>query len=454
VIPAAFVVYALYVHLAGLAVLGLVRTSLLPESRIGRLGLAGSVGMGVVYLACIGQLALGRPVRLWVLFTLLAVLTGWHAWRARRESSDHTPAKPPPPERAPRHWYQVVLLVGLVVSAGLMTFAALWWPVTAQDAWAQWAGNAKFLFFHGPADATYFRSVNHASYPLFVMLNEVVLCRLVGHWDEFLCTAWAAVLVVDFLLVLYAIGRAWAGRTAGLAAAFITACIPLFLQAGLDATAEAPMAVFVALAAFATLHARETARPREDLVAGFLAGMLLVVKSEAIVAVALLVLLRLWPWGAGPRHGYTRRLVWLLPVAAFWLPWMWLKHTGASADSRLDGFALAPLAHLDTWAQVLRTWAAALAPHTGADLPRWFWRATGLLGPTFAAAAVYWITENRSDAWSRAILLLMTGVAVLYAAGAYATGWGTEYPRLLTHLSGLVPLFALRQVRAWREGAR
>jgi hypothetical protein len=50
-------------------------------------------------------------------------------------------------------------------------------------------------------------------------------------------------------------------------------------------------------------------------------------------------------------------------------------------------------------------------------------------------------------------VLALAGVAAVYAGGAYSTGWPEQYPRLLTHLTGVAILVIARQAclaTGWR----
>jgi hypothetical protein len=105
-------------------------------------------------------------------------------------------------------------------------------------------------------------------------------------------------------------------------------------------------------------------------------------------------------------------------------------------SSRFNQFSLSWLTDLGIWGEVLTT--PLLACFT--------FRNIMFVGIYFLLALLAFLVRERRDADSQLLLLMMGAVGAAYAVGSYSTGWPDQFPRLLTHLSGLVLLLIFRQV--------
>ncbi|MFH0910630.1 MAG: glycosyltransferase family 39 protein [Planctomycetota bacterium] len=428
-------------HAGGSASSSGVGSLTLPE----RYGLAGCLGMILVYFLSILQLSLHRPIALPVFFIFLGLF--WAIALAQGNALLDRKGLRNALGSISRSWrWRDRLLLAAILAGVLLLFGmSLWWPVTRQDAWAQWVGNAKYLFFHGRVDRAYFQETNLSGYPLFLMANEIVLCRLRGAWSEFLPQSCLVVPVSDFLLVLYATVRAWSGRTLSLLAAFFALGIPLFASAGRDGTAELYMAVFLAISAIAFLRHLRSDKTAAALLTGLLAGTLAVVKSEGLFALFLMTAVF---FIFAKRANILRLRVffyWPAPAVLLYLPWLYLKAGGYCLSTRLETVDLSPLGSAGALFDILKTWIAFLLPFGSERLAVDAWRNTFPLGPTFLFSLLFFLFRNRGDRSSRVLFAMIASLAALYAAGSLATGWPDQYPRLLTQAAGLVLLFSFRQ---------
>lgn len=436
----ALILYAVICHALGLGILALVCRDTAKLGLLERYSLAGCIGMGGIYLVgifCLSVhweigpgLVVGTTCVLWAVvlclkYPVLDLEKLKTACKQRKSFS--------------LSWFEWALVFYICFQLSYILFSAFWRPVAMNDDWAQWAGNAKYLFFHGAVDQTYFRETNLSSYPLFIAINEVVLCKLYGEWCDFLCKGFLVILLIDFVGYIYSYIRRDYNRLMGLFSAFIVVTIPTYVRTGLNGTAEIPLSLFIALCAMIILRYLESGKWNDIIIAGVLGGVVASIKSEGIyVMIAISPILVFAAWKEKTFNIKHLLAFWGI-ILLFFLPWVLLKFSGGCADSRMTIFSLKWIYDIDSYVGMLRAWFAMLIPS----------KHLLLTGIYFVAALLFWMIKNRKDHFTSYLLLMIAGIGVVYAIGCYSTGWPGQYSRLLSHFLGLMLLVIMRQLSAY-----
>ncbi len=401
-----------------------------------RFFLAGPLGMGLLFLIFLWRNIFHSSFTLAGTETVLCVLLVV-ALISKAVFEKLSLRNIPIKQKVPFNAWEWLFLFFIFFQAGYILFEAFWRPVVLNDDWAQWAGNAKYLFYHGHIDATYFQETNHSNYPLFIMANEVVLCKIYGAWDDFLCKAFLTILVFDFAGFFFCIIREQSSRLAALAATMILLALPFYVRVGLDGTGEIPMSVTFAFFVHFMLRALEEKGVANSFFAAFFCGLLASIKNEGVFAAVALGLLFFVVLGIRRNFSFKTALVFGVVVAFFILPWMFLQNIEGSDSTRLRNLSIHWLWDWKSWAYLMQD-----------TLRQFFWpsKQTLLLGPYFFGALFFFFLKNRKDFASSFLLLALGTVTIVYAVGSYVTGWGSEYGRLLTQLTALQFLFVTRSL--------
>lgn len=431
-----FAGYAILVHLAGLGFMALLYRGAPRLGLLSYYACAGICGMGLFYLTGIIGYVFGQPVRIapFIFITLLllgsALLAGYKPFRIPDIKI---------PDNIRLADYAVIAFV--VFQICYIIFVCFWRPVALTDDWTQWSGNAKYLFFHGIPDAVYFKENWHSDYPLFIMINEQVLCRIAGRWDDYLCKSFSAILFIDFLFLFSCVIKERLGRSAGLLTAFALVSIPFYLRIGFDGTGEVPLSIFLVLSALFLWRFSMSADNVDIFLAGFFSAMAVVVKVEGLYSVIVIMASYFLFLHKGRRYLKAGASL-VAPTTLFILPWIYLKHAGFNSADRWRVFSLDWMFDISNYANIFATIGSLVLD-----------RNMSLLGITFISAFVWWFAKNRNDKTSLFLITVIAGSVFIFAVGSYCTGWPDQFARLITQDTGLILFFILLQYGATKGSA-
>lgn len=201
----------------------------------------------------------------------------------------------PVPRPDPERLSLPVVLLGLVVLAGIaLAFSgAVLRPLSAWDAWVNWASKARVLHVEGtlvPAlHADPARLPTNLDYPLHLPLLQAYAFTLLGGTDHRVAAAIPVLHHAALLGLLFAAVRRRAGRVAATGAAALLAATPLvewLVPAGLAEPLVAAEALGALLLVVLAMEVDEP-RPRDVFLAGLAAGFLPWTKNEGFLWLAL-----------------------------------------------------------------------------------------------------------------------------------------------------------------------
>lgn len=434
-----FLTYAIVVHSLGLFVLNLIGNSG-DELYFQRLSLAGIIGMGLIYLIGVIGFIVGLKLQLsqycvvWGSLFLLNLLTGKFKgilddWKDKISfKSDFF---------KPKILWVVYLFI--VIQVFYILFSSFWRPVAMNDDWAQWAGNAKYLFYYGYIDQTYFNEVNLSSYPVFIMINEALLCKINGSWSDFFCKSFLVLLFVDFLIYFYCYFREKAGPYIATLGPFIVVSLPVYVRLGLNGTAENPMSIYVALFAMRFLCYLETQKTVDIIILGLIGGILAVIKAESLFLIMGFSILILIFAFKEKKCNFKHIIIYAVVVLSFIGPWLALMKLGGGHSTRLNQFTLQWLFDFSSYVQIVRSFGQILMPS----------KALSFVGLYFFFSGLYWCVNKQRDKETQFLILLIGVSMCIYAVGCFSTGVVGAYTRLLTHNVGLFVLVIVFQIRSF-----
>ncbi len=230
----------------------------------------------------------------------------------------------------------VVALQAAVVLVVVMLLAdAAFRPLAEQDAWAMWTMKAKAITLLGGLDARVFAGVPyhhvHLDYPLLVPSVEAIGFRFMGAIDTQVIHLQGALLVAALLLAL---PRMLAGRvpaTVAWASVLLIGVSPsLVYQAGAG-LADAPLAVFFAMAAVCAWRWLTEGRRELLVLTALFAAAVVATKREGAPFVVALVVVLVVAAGRGRRG---RALGAGLAALATAIPWqLWLHANGVDTSN-------------------------------------------------------------------------------------------------------------------------
>ena len=329
------------VHLLGLALanlcylaagagisraLGLWRA---PRELLSTLGVAYLVGVAACGIAAEWALIAGLGLARWQVVAGCALLA---ATGLRRPSGG--PVLPAPPARpAGRAVLALQAAVGLLAVMYLVD--AAFRPLAEQDAWAMWTMKARAIALLDGLDARVFAGVPyhqvHLDYPLLIPALEAIGFRFMGAVDTQVIHVQGALLVVALLLALPRLLADRVPPAAAWASVLLIAVAPsLVYQAGAG-LADAPLAVFFALASMCAWRWLAEGRPQMLVLTVLFAAAVLATKREGGPFVAALFLVVLVAAGRG-RRGQT--IAAGVATAATAIPWqLWLHANGVDTSN-------------------------------------------------------------------------------------------------------------------------
>ena len=305
--------------------LGLWRS---PRELVGVLAPVFLIGVAASGIAAEWALVAGLDLARWQVVAGCGLMAA--AGLLPRRGGPVLPQTPGPPPRVVR---VLQAAVGLIVV--LLLVDAAFRPLSEWDAWAMWTMKAKAIALLGGVDAGVFAGVPyhhlHLDYPLLLPAVEAVGFRFMGAIDTQVIHIQAALLTAALVLSL---PRLLAGRVppvvAWASALLIVVSPSLISQAGAG-LADAPLAVFFAMAAVCGWRWLTEGRRELLVLTALFAAAVLATKREGTPFVAVLVLVLVVAAGRG------RRLEALVAgVAAFAtaVPWqLWLHANGVDTSN-------------------------------------------------------------------------------------------------------------------------
>ncbi|MBN1256670.1 MAG: glycosyltransferase family 39 protein [Planctomycetes bacterium] len=446
----AFLTYALLVYLLGLGFLGIIsrRESM---DTILKHALAFPVGMGFVLIISLGSLLLGYLIN-WPTMLIVAVIMLIIANLRRGSKIDSSILKECSNKKSVDNlrWYEWILSIFIIIESGYLLFATFWRPVCRNDDWVQWAGNAKYLFFQGLTDKSYFAENLRSNYPLFIASNEVTFSKLLGEWSDFACKSFLVLLVLSFALFLYRYLCKQYSRTLALAFTFVFITLPFYGEVAKDGTGEIPASLYLVLTGIFMLSFIQEQKIYQLILAAFFGGVLCGVKAEGVAALVALTTVFIFMLMRSKSRWLVPGLCILVFALLFTMPWRSLQEQGECKQSRISFFSdpeeeshvdLKWLAQTQSYLEISKTFLDYAIP-LDSKIKRSVW----VFGAYFYLALAYWLVWGRKDKESLGLLLMIAAVALIYAFAAYTTRWPSELRRLLTHTIGLDILFIVRQV--------
>jgi hypothetical protein len=235
--------------------------------------------------------------------------------------------------RAPRAVLALQAAVGLMVAMYLADAALR--PLEEQDAWAMWTMKAKAIALLGGLDARVFAGVPyhhvHLDYPLLIPALESIGFRFMGAVDTQVIHVQGALLVVALLLALPRLLADRVPAAVTWASVLLIAVAPsLVYQAGAG-LADAPLAVFFAMAAVCAWRWLLEGRREALILTVLFASAVLATKREGGPFVAALFLVVLLAAGRGRRLQAVGAGVVAVATA---IPWqLWLHANGVDTSN-------------------------------------------------------------------------------------------------------------------------
>jgi len=311
-------------HLVGLAVanlcflaagagvgraLGLWRA---PRDLPGALAPVYLVGVAASGIAATWALVAGLELARWQVIAGCAALAAVGLVPARRAGL----ALPPPPPRPPaRVVIALQVAVGLIVV--LLLADAAYRPLSEWDAWAMWTMKAKAITLLGGLDPGLFAGVPyhhlHLDYPLLLPSVEAIGFRFMGAIDTQVIHVQAALLMAALLVALPRLLADRVPVVVAWASVLLIGVAPSLVDQASAGLADAPLAVFFAMAAVCGWRWIADGRREMLVLSTLFAAAVLATKREGTPFVAALILVMVVAAGRGRRlaavmrTGSTRR---------------------------------------------------------------------------------------------------------------------------------------------------
>jgi dolichyl-phosphate-mannose-protein mannosyltransferase len=300
-----------------------------PRELLSALAVAYLVGVAACGIAAEWALIAGLGLARWQVVAGCALLAAT-GLRPRWDG----PVLPAPPARAAGR-----AVLALQAAVGLMAVMyladAAFRPLAEQDAWAMWTMKARAIALLDGLDARVFAGVPyhqvHLDYPLLIPALEAIGFRFMGAVDTQVIHVQGALLVVALLLALPRLLADRVPPAAAWASVLLIAVAPsLVYQAGAG-LADAPLAVFFALASMCAWRWLAEGRPQMLVLTVLFAAAVLATKREGGPFVAALFLVVLVAAGRG-RRGQT--IAAGVAAVATAIPWqLWLHANGVDTSN-------------------------------------------------------------------------------------------------------------------------
>lgn len=300
-----------------------------------------------------------------------------------------------------------------ILIAGLIVLKSAVQPLSAWDAWSFWIPKAKSLiYFDGLSSAFLQSGVANADYPPLLPILESAAFRFMGQFDTTLIHVQFAFLFVAFVSAVAEMSnRLPQPYKLGTVLVLIAASPAMYMQVS-DAYADAPLAIFVSVAALLLWRGiRENKGAALPLAALFLAAAM-ATKVEGMIFAAAIAVTLLWV----SRHdsGAWRRILGVVAAAAAVsvIPWrLWLLANDIHGTYHFRANYL--LEQPDRFVHALTSLGGNLVTPA-----RW------LLLPVvvLAGIAIGLAGERRPEA------SFVLGTLVISILALDVTYWGTSYP--------------------------
>jgi hypothetical protein len=300
-----------------------------PRELLSALAVAYLVGVAACGIAAEWALIAGLGLARWQVVAGCALL----AATGLRPRWDGQVLPAPPPRAAGRAVLALQAAVGLM--AVMYLADAAFRPLAEQDAWAMWTMKARAIALLDGLDARVFAGVPyhqvHLDYPLLIPALEAIGFRFMGAVDTQVIHVQGALLVVALLLALPRLLADRVPPAAAWASVLLIAVAPsLVYQAGAG-LADAPLAVFFALASMCAWRWLGEGRPQMLVLTVLFAAAVLATKREGGPFVAALFLVVLVAAGRG-RRGQT--IAAGVAAVATAIPWqLWLHANGVDTSN-------------------------------------------------------------------------------------------------------------------------
>ena len=300
-----------------------------PRELLSALAVAYLVGVAACGIAAEWALIAGLGLARWQVVAGCALL----AATGLRPRWDGQVLPAPPPRAAGRAVLALQAAVGLM--AVMYLADAAFRPLAEQDAWAMWTMKARAIALLDGLDARVFAGVPyhqvHLDYPLLIPALEAIGFRFMGAVDTQGIHIQGALLVVALLLALPRLLADRVPPAAAWASVLLIAVAPsLVYQAGAG-LADAPLAVFFALASMCAWRWLAEGRPQMLVLTALFAAAVLATKREGGPFVAALFLVVLVAAGRG-RRGQT--IAAGVAAVATAIPWqLWLHANGVDTSN-------------------------------------------------------------------------------------------------------------------------
>jgi Dolichyl-phosphate-mannose-protein mannosyltransferase len=300
-----------------------------PRELLSALAVAYLVGVAACGIAAEWALIAGLGLARWQVVAGCALL----AATGLRPRWDGQVLPAPPPRAAGRAVLALQAAVGLM--AVMYLADAAFRPLAEQDAWAMWTMKARAIALLDGLDARVFAGVPyhqvHLDYPLLIPALEAIGFRFMGAVDTQVIHVQGALLVVALLLALPRLLADRVPPAAAWASVLLIAVAPsLVYQAGAG-LADAPLAVFFALASMCAWRWLAEGRPQMLVLTVLFAAAVLATKREGGPFVAALFLVVLVAAGRG-RRGQT--IAAGVAAVATAIPWqLWLHANGVDTSN-------------------------------------------------------------------------------------------------------------------------
>ncbi|HEX2377225.1 MAG TPA: glycosyltransferase family 39 protein [Gaiellales bacterium] len=300
-----------------------------PRELLSALAVAYLVGVAACGIAAEWALIAGLGLARWQVVAGCALL----AATGLRPRWDGQVLPAPPPRAAGRAVLALQAAVGLM--AVMYLADAAFRPLAEQDAWAMWTMKARAIALLDGLDARVFAGVPyhqvHLDYPLLIPALEAIGFRFMGAVDTQVIHVQGTLLVVALLLALPRLLADRVPPAAAWASVLLIAVAPsLVYQAGAG-LADAPLAVFFALASMCAWRWLAEGRPQMLVLTVLFAAAVLATKREGGPFVAALFLVVLVAAGRG-RRGQT--IAAGVAAVATAIPWqLWLHANGVDTSN-------------------------------------------------------------------------------------------------------------------------
>ena len=226
-----------------------------------------------------------------------------------------------------------VLSAWIALKVGFVFFESLVRPINSWDAWAHWAGGAKFFFYErglaldsGPSGEFFFgKGVRtYIWYPLHLPLTQVWISLWLGDFHEIYAKAWAAVYFSSMLGVIYFAVKRESSRTCALLATFFLSSAPLITYHATGGYSDLPLAFYALAGAVCFFRYSETGRVGTLALSSAFLAIAVTTKDEGLffpVAFFLVLVLFLFIEKKPRLH-----LLWfLVPLVTLAGPWLAFK---------------------------------------------------------------------------------------------------------------------------------